>query len=92
MSRFNLLRILFDFILLVIIGIVLFAVPMDAIRPGAQLFLFKVLCVSAGFLHAHIIRKLAFPYIDFNADPDPYHKVLAIAIYVIVIWSYAHAG
>jgi hypothetical protein len=49
--------------------------------------------VSAGILHAHITRKIMWPYIDFNAkDADLMQKVLVVAWYSVIIWAWARGG
>ena len=63
-----------------------------------QLVFYKMLLVSTGFLHAHIMRKLAFPSVSWISDDGVDPKVVAplkyltIGIYVIVIWAYARGG
>lgn len=88
---FQLKRVIFDLCLLIIVGIILFLYSSNTQGAG-QMFLFKALLVSAGFLHAHIIRKLAFPYIDFNKTKDTQQKWLVIAIYVVVIMGWTRGG
>ncbi len=88
---FQLKRVVFDICLLAIVGMVLFIFSKDTQGAG-QMFLFKALLVSAGFLHAHIIRKLAFPYIDFNKTKDIQQKWLVIAIYVSIIFAWSRGG
>jgi hypothetical protein len=88
---FQLKRVAFDLCMLAIVGIFLFIFSKDTQGAG-QMFLFKALLVSAGFLHAHIIRKLAFPYIDFNKTKDAQQKWLVIAIYVVVILGWTRGG
>ena len=88
---FQLKRVTFDICLLTIVGISLFFFSKDTQGAG-QMFLFKALLVSAGFLHAHIIRKLAFPYIDFAKTEDTMQKWLVIAIYVSIIFAWSRGG
>jgi len=88
---FQLKRVTFDLCMLTIVGIALFVFSKDTQGAG-QMFLFKAMLVSAGFLHAHIIRKLAFPYIDFNKSKDVMQKLLVIAIYVVVIMGWTRGG
>ena len=57
-----------------------------------QLVLLKALLVSAGFLTAHTIGKLAFLKVDWNDDKmTPKHHV-RIALYVICIYAFALGG
>ena len=85
-------RVIIDILIFCSIGFVLFILPVRIEKQGLELFLFKVMLVSAGFLHAHIVRKLAFPKIDWNKDEKKFLKILVIALYVIFIWAYARGG
>lgn len=85
-------RVSTELIILAIIAAVLFVWQFDIQRQGLELLLFKMLLVSAGFLHAHIIRKVAFGYINFRYSADSMHKALIVALYVVIIWSYARGG
>ena len=85
-------RILFDLFLFAGIFLTLFLLPGHSERQGLELFLYKMLLVSAGFLHAHIIRKIAFPYIDFRTSKIAAHKAMVIVLYTIIIFSYARGG
>lgn len=85
-------RILFDLILFSGIFLVLFLLPVHFERQGLELLLFKMLLVSAGFLHAHILRKLAFAYIDFRKEKYQLNKALVIGLYLVIIWAYARGG
>ena len=87
---FQLKRVAFDVALFLIVLALLFAAPIT--MAGWQLILFKALLVSGGFLHAHVTRKLAFPYIDFNKTCDPMNKALVIALYVIFIFAWSRGG
>jgi cbb3-type cytochrome oxidase subunit 3 len=88
----NLKRTILDVFLLISIGVVLFVLPVQIERQGAELFLFKVLLVSAGTVHAHILRKLFFPYINFRETKNKYHAIMVIALYLVVIWAYSRGG
>lgn len=85
-------RIIFDILILISIGIILFLVPKIQETYGLGLFLYKMLLVSGGFIHAHILRKVAFPYIDFKNEKDHYNNIMVIVLYVVIIWSYAKGG
>ena len=84
-------RVLFDLILFAGLVTALFLLPTPE-RQGLELLMFKAIQVSAGFLHAHIMRKLAFPKINWYDDDRSWLKGLVIALYVIVIFSYARGG
>ena len=59
---------------------------------AAEDLVFKALLVNAGALHAHLMRKAFFPYIDFANEGEALNKVMIIALYVTVIFSYARGG
>lgn len=59
--------------------------------PPLQLLALKVILVSVGVLHAHIIRKIMFPKIDWNKNMIGVHYV-AIAFYAIIPLCYAFGG
>ncbi len=52
----------------------------------------KMLFISAGIVHAHISRKLLFPYIDFRTERRWDNNVMIIAWYVVIIWGWARGG
>jgi hypothetical protein len=86
-------RIAFDLLLFaVIIGFFLARGYWFTIENGAlDLLLYKMMLVSGGFVHAHILRKLAFSYIDFR-DNNKMHQAMIIGLYLTIIWSYARGG
>lgn len=58
-----------------------------------QLIGLKAVLTSMGFLHAHIVGKIAFPAINWkNPEEDKYLKALRVALYVIFIYAYSHGG
>jgi len=63
----------------------------DAPR-GLELVLYKATLVNTGFIVAHIIRKLAFPYINFNIEKEWSNNVMVIALYVTIIYCFAMGG
>lgn len=71
-------------------GLPLFHVVLTS--RAAEDLVFKALLVNAGALHAHLMRKAFFPYIDFARDGDALNKIMVIALYVTVIFSYARGG
>ena len=85
-------RVGIDVSILISIGLVLFFLPLRIERQGLELFLYKALLVSAGFVHAHLARKLAFPKVDWTTSKGPYLKILVIALYVTFIFAYSRGG
>jgi len=59
---------------------------------GLELVLYKAALVNLGFINAHVIRKLAFPYIHFSVESEWSNNVLVIAIYVVMIYCFALGG
>lgn len=76
-------------LVLIIVGINYLPPPESGIMTLA---LAKLLFVSAGILHAHITRKVMWPYIDFNKDADLVKKVMIIAWYVVIILGWTRGG
>lgn len=53
----------------------------------------KLMFVSAGILHAHITRKVMWPYIDFSGkDTDVWQKAMVVVWYAVIIWAWARGG
>jgi len=89
---FNLKRISFDIILWLLL-IIIYAFDVSALTPALQLLFFKTLLVSMAFIHAHILRKLAFGTVKWeNGEEDKFKKILIISLYVIIIYAYAKGG
>jgi hypothetical protein len=61
-------------------------------NQALDLLLYKVLLVSGGFLHAHIVRKLAFPYVNFKTSKNKMHQAMIVGLYLTIIWAYARGG
>lgn len=61
-------------------------------NPALQLFMYKMLLINAGLIHASFTRKLSFPYIDFETETDGWKKALIVALYIILPFCYAHGG
>lgn len=58
-----------------------------------QVLMSKVLLVSAGFLHAHITRKIAFTEVDWDRQGgQDMKKLLVIVLYAMFIYAYAQGG
>jgi hypothetical protein len=85
-------RIIVD-ILITVIVITLFATKIYEMLPMAlQLVALKALLVSAGIFHAHIVRKLMFPKINWETDINKAKVYVAIAFYIIIPICYAFGG
>jgi len=85
-------RIRVELIIMAIIGILLFALGLSDTSPiGHALFLYKILLFSASQVHAIVVRKAFFPYIDFNAGKSM-HQAMIIAIHVGAAYLYAVGG
>jgi hypothetical protein len=86
-------RVLPDSILLIVLLVMLMTGFYKFLPGPLQVLISKIILVSAGFLHAHITRKVAFPEVDWNdSNDDKMKKALVIAIYVIFIYAYAQGG
>lgn len=88
---FNVKRTYLDTIalLLIIVGIN-YLPPLES--GIMTLALAKLLFVSAGILHAHITRKIMWPYIDFNKDTDLMKKVMIVVWYSVIILGWTRGG
>jgi hypothetical protein len=84
-------RVALDIVLL--LGIfVLFASRMYEVLPAPlQLVTLKALLVSAGVLHAHIVRKLIFPKVDWQISPQG-NTYASIVFYTVIPICYAFGG
>jgi hypothetical protein len=97
MSLYELKRVALDIIALIAVFLIAFFMP-DALMPELakigllSIFMSKLIFVSAGVLHAHISRKLLFPYIDFSKDEDWTNNVLIICWYAVIISAWARGG
>lgn len=61
--------------------------------PGpVQLLTLKVVLVSMGFIHAHIVGKVAFSKVNWSADTMEARHILRIALYVVFIYAYSTGG
>lgn len=85
-------RILLDLIIVLIILSIYASRVYENFPAPLQLISMKVLLVSAGFMHAHITRKIAFPSVDWNSEGLNAKSILVIALYIIFIYAYAQAG
>jgi hypothetical protein len=85
-------RVIVDVLLLV--GVfVLFAFELhEMLSPPLQLIFLKVLLISAGVLHAHIVRKLLFPKVDWELKELKGNVYASIAFYITIPICYALGG
>jgi quinol-cytochrome oxidoreductase complex cytochrome b subunit len=66
--------------------------PVEARTGLVSLFIVKFILVSAAIIHAHITRKLLFPYIDFSKEKELTNNVMIIVWYVIIIFGWTRGG
>jgi|GEM_PF-4662020 len=85
-------RLIFPSFLFIIVMVVLFYVRVSSELTGMQLFLYKVSLANAGFLNAHIVRKLAFHPVNWEDNDHPLLKILIIVLYAMFIFVYASGG
>ena len=77
-------------LVLIIIGINFLPPPESGV---VTLALAKLLFVSAGILHAHITRKVMWPYIDFNGEKtDMWQKIMVIVWSGVIILGWTRGG
>lgn len=90
--RSQLQRVALDLILAVaLIGLFFRAGTYDGFTPPQQLAALKMLLVSMGFVHAHIVGKLAFPKVAWGGAITASH-VVRIALYMVFVYAYAQGG
>jgi succinate dehydrogenase hydrophobic anchor subunit len=90
-------RVGFDVLALLTIILLMFFIPNDFLPVEAKvglvsIFVTKFILVSAAVIHAHITRKLLFPYIDFSHEEDLSNNLMIIAWYVIIIFGWTRGG
>jgi len=93
----NFKRLWLDIAALVTVILLMIFVPTDFLPVEAKagltsLFVTKFILVSAAIVHAHITRKLLFPYINFGSEKDWSNNTMIIAWYVIVIFAWSRGG
>jgi len=60
--------------------------------PGpVQLISLKVVLVSMAFIHAHLVGKIAFGFVDWTEGLGA-KAALRIALYVVFIYAYSTGG
>lgn len=85
------LRVWFDVVFLSALLVTLIFIPFPE-QFGLGLLRRKAMLVSAGFLSAHIMGKLAFPKVNWGKQGQEKLKALRIALYVICIYAWAEGG
>lgn len=85
--------------ILALLSIILLAVfipyeliPIEVKMGLSSLFLTKFFLVSAAIIHAHITRKLLFPYINLSNEQHPQRIILIICWYIIIIFAWSRGG
>jgi hypothetical protein len=78
----------------VLVGILAAIFFLPAPETGlVSLAIAKLMFVSAGILHAHITRKIMWPYINFNdGNGNTIQKVMVVVWYAVIIWAWARGG
>ena len=86
-------RVIFDIFALVSLVLILWFSPYEEAKTFlTNLFVTKMFVVSSGILHAHISRKLLFPYIHFSKEEDWSNNLIIIVWYVTIIMAWARGG
>lgn len=90
-------RVGLDVVALITILLLLIFVPFDFFPVEAKvgllsLVITKFILVSAAVVHAHVTRKLLFPYIHFSEEKDLTNNIMIIAWYVIIIFAWSRGG
>jgi hypothetical protein len=97
MNLSDIKRVVFDILALVVVFLIAFFMP-DALIPEMakigllSIFMSKLIFVSAGVVHAHISRKLLFPYINLSDEKDWSKILLVAAWYIVIISAWARGG
>jgi hypothetical protein len=81
-----------ELVLFLVVALFLFVVPLDFGGQGLQLLLYKVLLFSGSQLHAMVVRKWFFPYIDFSYDISAHKKYMVIAPHMGAAYVYSQGG
>ena len=90
---FNFKRLLFPIVLVVLTALSLAWLRQMGDAPrGLELVLFKASLVNLGFINAHVVRKLLFPYINFGREKEWSNNLLVIVIYAVCIYCFAMGG
>lgn len=85
-------RIALDLGILILI-LIMFSTRLYELLPmPIQLVALKALLVSTGIFHAHVVRKLMFPKVDWKCSKINGHHYVVIAFYIIIPICYAFGG
>lgn len=79
-------------ILLLLIFVPFDFFPVEAKMGILSIVITKFILVSAAVVHAHVTRKLLFPYIDFSAETNLTNNIMIIVIYVMIIFGWTRGG
>ncbi|MCK9439438.1 hypothetical protein M0Q39_05260 [Patescibacteria group bacterium] len=93
----NLKRISLDIIAVISIVLLVVFIPYNLFPIEAKLgllsiFITKFILVSAAVIHAHITRKLLFPYIDFKQETNLSNNIMIITWYAMIIFAFSRGG
>ena len=84
-------RLAVDLIVILLLFIVYATKFYEHLHPPLQLVSLKALLVSMGFVHCHVVRKIAFREVEWDGEWTP-RKVLIIVLYAVFIYAYAQGG
>lgn len=84
-------RVALDIVLLIGIFILFASHMYEVLAAPLQLVTLKALLVSAGVLHAHIVRKLIFPQVNWKMQLQG-NSYASIAFYIVIPLCYAFGG
>ena len=90
-------RIWMESVLILAVFVTAFLAPeiiLPEMAKGGLLSVFfsKLIFVSAGILHAHVSRKIIFPYIKFEREEDWSNNLMIIAWYVVIVMGWTRGG
>lgn len=86
-------RLKFDlFLLLGMMGLAFFFSDFVANSGLLSLWITKAICITTGIFHAHISRKMLFPYIDFKTETRWDNNAMIIVWYTMIIFAWARGG
>jgi len=87
LKRYSLDLMLFSF------GVVLLLSGSYAdLESPAQLLLFKAVAVSAAVIHAHLVGKMMFPAVDWEATTLAGKHYARISLYFVIVVAYTFGG
>lgn len=86
---FNVRRVVFDLVLFVGLINLYLNSWYQIIPPALETLSYKALLVTSGFLHAHIVGKLAFPKVIWDSNEQNMLKALRILLYAVFVYCYS---